>query len=125
MKTFFLKFLMFVIGVLFFTLDGNTSTARFECEPIEIIDNSIPQSAIDAFQASFVYEDGYFRGARVDMLRPYLTDAEIVDLVKAEINYPPAIGGVSVWERFKPKPRGCKSNSNWICIIADVDDVRQ
>lgn len=93
-------------------------------EKVEEFVDKVPQSVLDEFVNSFVYEDGYFRGARVDMLWPYLSDEEILRLVESYINYPTEYS-VHVWERQKPKPRGCKVNPRWTCIIGNVDVVHQ
>jgi len=46
-----------------------------------ILDSNVPDHIMNQFKVSFVYEDGYFCGARVDMLRPYLSSEEIKALV--------------------------------------------
>ena len=122
-----MKTLLLVVSLCTITsLFGSTptGTAKEEGQKSIVDVNIIPPSVMEEFKASFIYENGYFRGAKIDMLRPYLNSAEIVDLVKNFNNYPPAVG-VHVWEGYKPRPRGCRSNSNWICIISDVDVVHQ
>lgn len=102
------------------TLDGNATTANSERDSVDIVESNVPQSAMDAFRASFVYEDGHFRGAQIDMLMPYMTSDEIRDLVSTFITDP----SISVlYEQYKPKNRGCKLNWKWHCVLV-ADDVK-
>jgi hypothetical protein len=106
----------------------STMTILAEANSVEILDTDcdfafsveIPRQVLDAFVASFVFEEGYFRGAQVDMLWPYLSGAEIVNLVRGYINYPDP-NQVDVWVGFKVTPRGCKQNFRWVCIFSDND----
>ena len=108
----------------------STTTILAETNSVKMLDTDcdfafsveIPRQVMDAFVASFVFEEGHFRGAQVDMLRPYLSATEIVNLVRRYINYPDP-NQVDVWEGYRPIPRGCKKNGNFICIISNVDVV--
>jgi len=82
----------------------------------------VPETNRENFLNSFIYdENGVFRGAEIEFLRPFLTETEIIDLVSD-------LGNISdrqiIFQGYKPKPRGCKQNSRWICVVYG-DEVRQ
>jgi|SRR5690554_4677326 len=97
-----------------FTIPGNGQGD----EAITAAEAKVPAEVMDEFKSTFVFdEDGHFRGARIDMLRPYLSSEEIIDLLE------PHVAGKNVlYEGYKPKtPRGCKKNNRWICVLRDID----
>lgn len=85
---------------------------------LEIIEDKVPPEVMDEFKSTFVYDDeGFFIGARIDMLRPFLNSQEIMQLIEPLIN-----GQDIAYEGYKPKsPRGCKKNNRWVCVLRDID----
>lgn len=112
-----LKIFLFVIGLV-----GAGNLAAYEHNEYHE-ESNVPSEVMAAFEASFVYEDGFFRGAQIDMLEPYMNREQIEQLVMSHNNYPNP-NEIIVFYGKKPKPRGCRDNNKWVCIVnASPEDV--
>lgn len=116
MKKIMTLILFMVITASFAIAQTNTEGRNTEMEISEIT-KKVPENVMHKYEKSFVYtKNGIFEAARVDMLQPYLSNSEVLDLVKS--NVPNGYESV-VYEGYKPKGRGMKKNSKWISIIID------
>ena len=93
-------------------------------ETLFVINNSDLDAALADYKSSFVKdEDGVILGAKVESLRPYLEDAQILALFTSDILASYATAGIEsggplvIYERMRPKPRGCKMNRHWVCQL--------
>lgn|SRR5690554_4770339 len=98
----------------------NVSADGHKEKAIIALTEKVPAEVMREFESTFVFDDeGYFIGARIDMLRPYLNSAEILGLVRGLVGAKDI-----VYEGYKPKsPRGCKSNNRWVCVLRNIDEV--
>lgn len=120
-----MKKILFIAAILSVTSIGVAEAAspirNADFVTITLADQDpVPAEVIREFESRFVFDsDGYLRGAKIDMLQPYLTDAEIISLVNTYI-----AGQSVLYEGYKPKgPRGCRQNRRWLCVIRDVDVI--
>ncbi|MEQ8910494.1 MAG: hypothetical protein RIC95_14960 [Vicingaceae bacterium] len=82
--------------------------------------NDVPDEVMQEYKDSFIYdEDGVLVGAFIESLEDYLSSNEINDLFTSDVISTIADGStdINVFQGYKPKPRGCKSNSRWICQV--------
>ena len=84
--------------------------------------NTVPQDVLQRFYDSYMYdEQGRFAGAYTGEIELYATMPEIITIVS---NSGVTLAGTLIYEGYKPKLRGCKKNSNWICTVeGDVVDL--
>lgn len=84
-------------------------------------DPRVPQEAWNAFTASFVVEDGLFRGAYVGPLTPYLSEVEIAQLIRQIVQTQSADAscdcGPKIYHDKRPISRGCKPKNRWVCVV--------
>ena len=92
-------------------------------ETLFVINNSDLDAALADYKSSFVKDvDGIILGAKVESLRPYLEDAQILALFTSDVLASYAIAGIDsgplvIYERMRPKARGCKTNRRWVCQL--------
>ncbi|RMG38817.1 MAG: hypothetical protein D6732_04745 [Methanobacteriota archaeon] len=80
--------------------------------------SQVPEEAISNFRASFVYENGKFRGADVSPIAPYMSDNQILAIVQnIASQYATSDSDVKIFMDRKPKVRGCKPKKGWVCVI--------
>lgn len=84
--------------------------------------STVPADVLQRFYDTFMYdEQNRFAGAYIGEIELYATLPEIKSIV---INTGVTLAGTLIYEGYKPKLRGCKKNSNWICTLeGDVVDL--
>lgn len=120
-----MKTLFFIVAMAIATLvSGAKSTIHVGSADNAIISltDKVPAKVMKEFEASFIFSsEGDLRGARIDMLRPYLRIPQILTLIDSYISNEKSV----LYEGYKPKgPRGCKANRNWLCVVRDIDIIR-
>lgn len=97
---------------------SNTGTSMVALDRSSLLD-LVPSTEKEAFLNSLTYEEGLFTGAEIAYLEPYLSSAQINEVIGGYIGT--ASAGVEIFPGYKPKPRGCKANNRWICVIYTLD----
>ncbi len=81
--------------------------------------SDVPEEAIAEFQASFVFENGNFRGANIAPLIPYMGEGRIISIIKDIAGqYYADDSDIKILMDRKPIYRGCKPKKKWVCIIS-------
>ena len=113
-------FFLVVATVILVSFNSTVSATGHQDSTIIALTDHVPAEVMKEFESTFVFDDeGYFIGARINMLRPYLNSSEILDLVSTFVGAKDI-----VYEGYKPKsPRGCKSNNRWVCVLRGIDIV--
>jgi len=97
---------------------SNTGISMVALDRSSLLD-LVPSADKEAFLNSLTYEEGLFRGAEVAYIEPYLTTEQVDEVITGYIGT--ASAGVEIFPGYKPKPRGCKANNRWICVIHTLD----
>lgn len=84
--------------------------------------NTVPSDVLQRFYDTYMYdEQGRFAGAYIGEIELYATMPEIINIVT---NTGGTLAGTVIYEGYKPRLRGCKKNSKWICTVeGDVVDL--
>ncbi|MEO1263376.1 MAG: hypothetical protein AAFZ15_31490 [Bacteroidota bacterium] len=100
------------------TVFGNTPIPPandLETPSPAVASDEVPAQVLTGFYNTFIFnEEGKFTGAWTGEIENYASMDEIITIVH---DSGVQLAGNNIYEGYKPKLRGCKKNSKWICSI--------
>lgn len=102
-----------VFSVSLFSVN-NTGEQLEEIKQMQHSDE-IPRDVLNRFYNSFIFDEtNNFRGAFIGEMLNYTNYSEIERLIYES----GAISSITkIFEGYKPKLKGCKRNSDWVCTL--------
>lgn len=105
---------------LLFAIQFATATTTLSETPQS---KEVPEAVMRKFRSSFIIIENSLHGAKIDMLKPYLTNDEISALMISTIQDKwPQHNKFSLFLGYKPKSGACKKSPKWVCVVHDVGE---